>query len=95
MAIQSCRAIQSADTTVISDFEITFKQIRFAINLSVVGGAASTGAFIGSTAATSYSNNANSSGALIQLGAPVIQNGTNAVTQSTTTFSSSLQSITP
>lgn len=77
MAIQSCRAIQANDTTVISDFEITFKQIRFAVNL---------------TAAALYSNNANMNGPLNAQAAPVVQNGTNALTTSTNTFSSSLAS---
>lgn len=34
MAIQSLRAVQNAETRVISDFEITFKQMRFASTLS-------------------------------------------------------------
>lgn len=35
MAIQSLRAVQSAETRVITDFEVTFKQIRFARTFSI------------------------------------------------------------
>jgi hypothetical protein len=39
MAIQSLRAIQDAETRMISDFEITFKLLRFATTNTVVPGA--------------------------------------------------------
>ena len=78
MAIQSVRAIQSAETELISDFEVTFKQMRFASTL---------------TTAQLYSNNQNFSGRLNKQGAPVRQLGTNAVTQSTNTFANSLAGL--
>lgn len=38
MAIKTLRSVQSAETNVISDFEVTFKQMRFASALSVSNG---------------------------------------------------------
>lgn len=78
MAIKSLKAVQSAETNVISDFEITFKQIRFAKIL---------------TSAQAYNDNANFSGRLNQQGAPVTQLGTNAVTQSANTFANGLAGL--
>lgn len=75
MAILSVRAIQQAETTMISDFEVKFKQIRFAKTLTV---------------AELYQDNANFAGRLNQQGAPLTQLGTNAVTQSANTFANSL-----
>lgn len=77
MAIKSLRSIQSAETNVITDFEVSFKQMRFASSL---------------TSEQLYMNNADFSGRLSQQGAPTTQLGTNAVTQSTNTFANSLAS---
>ena len=75
---RNLRAIQSPETLVISDFEITFKQMRFASTL---------------TNAQLYMNNVDFAGRLNQQGAPITQLGTNAVTQSTNTFANGLASI--
>ena len=37
MAIQSIRAVQDAETNVITDFECTFKQMNFASTMAVIG----------------------------------------------------------
>lgn len=59
MAIDTLRAIQEADTNVITDFEVTFKQIRFA-NTLVLGGQAPV--------LDSYGRAATQSGSLVDLG---------------------------
>lgn len=73
MAIKSLRAIQSAETNTITDFEVQFKQIRFA-----------TTSF---STTTLYSNVAgNSQGRLQNQAATLTPLGTSALTPSTTAF---------
>lgn len=79
MAIKSMKAVQSAETNVITDFEITFKQMRFAKALDAAG---------------LYTHNANFAGQLQQQGAPLVQKGTNALTESPNSFSRVLTSTT-
>lgn len=68
MAIKSIRAIQAADTVMISDFEVTFKQIRFAKVLA---------------AATLYSNPTNAQTRSVnQINSGSTQNGYNGGTNS-------------
>lgn len=76
MIIMNFRAVQDAETNVISDYEITFKQLRFASTLK-----ASTGL---------YSDNNEFQGQLFYQGAPTTNQGTNALVPSTTQFSPTL-----
>lgn len=74
MAIKTLRAIQSAETNTISDFEITFKQIRFASTQFSI--------------TTLYNNVAgNAQGRLQNQAAPLTTLGTSTLTSSTTAFS--------
>lgn len=75
MAIKSLRAIQSAETNVITDFEITFKQIRYA---SVT------------TNQTLYSDNTSFQSRLYNQGAASTPLGTSNLTESSTSFASVL-----
>ncbi len=74
MVIVSLRAVQDADTVQITDFEIQFKQLRFATTSS----------------SYLYSDNSEFQGQLFYQGAPTTNLGTNSLTPSTTTFSSSI-----
>lgn len=76
MAIQTLRAIQDAETNMISDFEITFKQLRFASTLS--------------TDRVAHTNNLNFQSRLIAQGASVTNIGASALEVSTKTFSSAV-----
>lgn len=65
MAIKSCRPIQDADTRMITDFEVTFKMIRFAQ--------------LGQVRASPYSY-VNFDGRLFQQGSPAVDLGAQSLT---------------
>lgn len=75
MAIELVRPVQSAETNVITDFEVTFKQIRY----TTTGG--NGGAF---------GNSAGFAGRLAQQAASVVSLGTSSLTPSSTTLNSVL-----
>ena len=80
MAIMSCKATQSADTRVISDFTITFKQLKFASVL---------------TEASGLFNNTEFQGRLLNQGANVTNLGTSSLLSSpTANLSTSVSSLT-
>lgn len=74
MVIQNMRAIQNAETRMISDFEIIFKQMRFASTQLI-------------TADTLYSDNTNMQGRAATAGAKVEDLGTSTLQTSPTSFS--------
>jgi hypothetical protein len=74
MAILSLDAVQGADTNVISEFAVTFKQMRFASTQTT----------------NLYSDNSNFSGRLFNQGAQSTTLGTSNLTSSTTSFTSTL-----
>jgi len=76
MAIKSLRAIQSAETVMITDFEVTFKQIRFAST-----------SFSTTTLYNNVANNAQ--GRLQNQASGTVPLGTSALTTSPTIFSPS------
>jgi hypothetical protein len=79
MAIKSMRTIQSAETNMISDFEITFKQIRYA---SVVN-------------SELYLNPSNATGSrAFEQTQPQVNTGVSALNPSPVPFSSSLTTLT-
>lgn len=73
MAIQSLRAIQNAETRMISDFEVTFKLIRFATTEVV---------------STDLYNTNNMQGRAFDQGSKAVNLGTSTLTPSATSFSS-------
>lgn len=79
MAIMRLRAVQSAETNVISDFEITFKQIRYAKVLA--------------DTSLNITNPDETQGRLQSLASTEVNLGTSALTTSTTTFAGGLNSI--
>lgn len=81
MAILTLKGIQDAETNVISEFEITFKQIRFA--------ATQTSSQISTVL---YDNN-NMQGRALNQGAPVTNLGTNSLTPAVPTFGSQLTAV--
>lgn len=72
MAIMSLKSVQSAETRMVTDFDITFKQMRFAATQSF--------------AASQYSNNNNFAGRGLNQGAPTVDLGTNTLQQSPQAF---------
>jgi len=82
MAIKTLKAIQSPETNVITDFEITFKQMRFASSL--LGNPTST---------LPYSLPENFGGRLQQQGALPVDLGTSNLTTSPTGFTSALSGV--
>jgi hypothetical protein len=74
MAIERLRAVQSAETRMITDFEIQFKLLRFASTQSVLQ--------------TSLYDNNNFQGRAFNQGAPEVDLGTNTLEPSTTSFTS-------
>lgn len=62
MAIKTMRAIQDAETSMITDFEITFKKVRYAMTASVLGGLAKLGDGRSGIASTLSQNNGTTSG---------------------------------
>lgn len=66
MAIQSLRSVQDAETRVITDFEITFKQMRFASTLSISAGS-------GTNAANLQGRLSSQAGSLVDLGTSALQ----------------------
>lgn len=77
MAILKLDAVQSAETNVISEFTVTFKQMRFAKV---------------QTADSDYTNNTNFQGRLQQQAAPTTNLGTNSLSTSSTDLNSALTS---
>lgn len=77
MAIQSLSAVQDENTRVISTFNVTFKQLRFASTAITA-------------ADNSYSDNNNFQGRAFNQGAPPVDLGTNTLQQSSTSFASTL-----
>lgn len=75
MAIKSLRAIQAAETNVITDFELTFKQMRFAST---------------TLASTGFSSYLNTQARLQTMTVPTVSLGSSALTSSPTSFSSLL-----
>lgn len=75
MAIQSLRAVQDAETRVITDFEVTFKLMRFASTL---------------TATNPLYNNNNFQGRAFNQGADVVDLGTSTLEVSSVSFGSLL-----
>lgn len=75
MAIKNLQAIQSAETNVITDFNVVFKQMRFASTVSNL---------------TLYSDSSDFQTRLQNQGATATPLGTSALTPSTTTFASTL-----
>lgn len=78
MAIESWRAIQDADTRVISDFEITFKLMRFAAT---------------SLASTGLYDNNNFQGRASSQGADEVDQGTSTLKPASLPFGSALGSV--
>lgn len=76
MAILTLKAEQSAETVMISDFEVTFKQMRFA-STALVGD-------------SQYSDNNNFQGRAFNQGASEVDLGTKTLEPSTTSFASSI-----
>lgn len=72
MAIESLRAIQDADTRMITDFEVTFKLMRFATTAFLSGGL--------------YSDNTNFQGRAAAQGARAVDLGTSALEPVSTSF---------
>lgn len=62
MAIKSLRAIQDSETRMITDFEITFKKIRYASTATEAGGLSAIGQAKNGIAKALSSNNGTSSG---------------------------------
>lgn len=76
MAILSLRSVQDAETRMITDFEITFKQIRFASTALVDQ--------------SQYSDNNNFQGRAFNQGAPEVNLGTSSLETSDLSFASTL-----
>ncbi len=79
MAIESLRAIQDPETRVITDFEVTFKLMRFA----------STQIFTNEL----YGNNNNFQGRAFNQGSKIVDLGTSVLERSPLSFSSALPTI--
>lgn len=75
MAIELCQPVQAGDSKDVTDFEVTFKQIRFATNASTAG---------------QYLNATVFGGRLATQAATTTALGTSALTPSNTTFASLL-----
>lgn len=77
MAIKTLKATQTGETSMITDFEVTFKQMQFASAIEI----------------TIYSDNSTFSGRLQQQGAPITDLGTSRLSESLLPFDGALGNI--